>query len=225
MTESHVAMHLDQLPDEMLCHVAALLAAADDGSCWAFACVSRRFRSVALRTFDGDMLLLCACWHGCAHVVQQLLASGHTGRPYRIRVVDPIQLATRAGHVHVIKLLLADRYENADFIPAFFADEQHDASIALANDYGRVETLKLLLSDGCSDPTVGDNFAIRTASEQGFAEVVALLLADGRADPTARNHYAIRIANVSGHHDVVHLLSSDAPRGSRHCRQVQDRLQ
>ena len=38
------------------------------------------------------------------------------------------------------------------------------------------------------DPSVDDNFAIRSASKNGRLEVVSLLLKDKRVDPSARDN-------------------------------------
>jgi ankyrin repeat protein len=74
---------------------------------------------------------------------------------------------------------------------------------------GRVEVVRLLLSENRVDPSYDDDDAIQSASDNGHIEVVRLLLSDNRVDPSTYNNFAIQSASSNGHVEVVRLLLSD----------------
>jgi ankyrin repeat protein len=73
-----------------------------------------------------------------------------------------------------------------------------------SNDVKNVESMLNSI-----DPTLNNNYAIRTASENGYAEIVRLLLKDGRADPANNNNDPIKRASSRGRTEVVRLLLED----------------
>jgi len=114
-----------------------------------------------------------------------------------------IQLASRNGHLEVVKLLLQD--------PRVDPSADDNYAIELAFRKGHLEVVKLLLQDPRVDPSADDNYAIQQASKNGLLEVVKLLLQDPRVNPSANNNYAIRNALMYAHFEVIKLLLQ-APR-------------
>ena len=84
---------------------------------------------------------------------------------------------------------------------------QHNITIQAASGDGRLEVVRLLLTDPRVDPSDCNNYAIRWASENGHLEVVRLLLTDPRVDLSNDNNHAIRMARKNGHTKVVQLLT------------------
>ncbi len=74
---------------------------------------------------------------------------------------------------------------------------------------------------GLVDPSIDNNYAIRTASEKGYLEIVELLLQDPRVDPCVNNNYPIRIASKMGHLETIGLLHR-SPREARINYTVED---
>ena len=84
-----------------------------------------------------------------------------------------------------------------------------NSAIKMAAREGRLEVVRLLLSDKRVDPSTRTNFAIKMAAENGHLEVVKLLLQDPRVDPSDGGDYAIRRAATNGHLELVELLLKD----------------
>ena len=112
-----------------------------------------------------------------------------------------IQLASRNGHLEVVKLLLQD--------PRVDPSAKNNYAIRWTSRKSRLEVVKLLLQDPRVDPSVDNNYAIGYASENGHSEVVKLLLQDPRVDPSDDDNYAILLASDNGHSEVVKLLLQD----------------
>lgn len=60
------------------------------------------------------------------------------------------------------------------------------------------------------DPTVDDNFAIKTSAKYGFIESVRTLLADERVDPTSDDNFAPLNAATFGHVECTRELIFDS---------------
>jgi len=71
-----------------------------------------------------------------------------------------------------------------------------------------IDSIKSLLKDGW-DPSVDDNFAIKSACDKGHLEIVKLLLQDERVDPSAGGNSALRWASNYGYIKIVKLLLQD----------------
>ena len=105
-----------------------------------------------------------ACRDGNIAVVKRLL----------FLLADPsangnwaIQLASKHGHLEIVKLLLDD--------PRVDPSTSDNLAIRCASHNGHTEVVKLLLEDPRVDPSVYYNQAIRNSRENGHTEVVDLL--------------------------------------------------
>lgn len=107
-------------------------------------------------------------------------------------------MAAAAGHLSVVKLLLADARVN----PA--AGGQ--AALCSAAERGDLEMLDLLLADARVSPRANASKSLTAAAEHGRVRVAERLLADGRVDPGADDHKALCAAAGNGHSAVVDLL-------------------
>ena len=85
-------------------------------------------------------------------------------------------------------------------------DVTDNGSIALihANEYGFLETVKLLIDNG-ADVTANNNAAVRWASRWGYIDLVQLLIDNG-ADITANNNKTIKRAINFDYQETVELL-------------------
>ena len=110
-------------------------------------------------------------------------------------VSEAMYVATRKGHLELVKLLLE---HGADSTTA------DNRAIRMASRGGALDIVKLLLKHG-ADPTANNNDAIRSAGANGYIEVVKLLLEHG-ADPTADDSVLIKIFSADGRLNLVKLL-------------------
>lgn len=95
----------------------------------------------------------------------------------------------------------------------------YNRGILSASSNGRLEILNILLNLKGSDPSYGDNLAIRSACKYGHLDIVKRLLLDSRAchaarpatpvDPTDYDNEAIVEASRYGHVDIVNVLLQD----------------
>lgn len=154
---------------------------------------------------------------------------------------DAIRLASRYGHLEVVRLLLLDKRVDPaalsndairiasqnghlEVVRLLLADPRVDpaalnnGSILLASKYGYSDVVRLLLSNNRVNPAALDNYAIQCASDLGYAEVVRLLLADLRVNPSANDNYAIKLASINNHMEVVKLLLTDPRVDWRYAR-------
>lgn len=133
---------------------------------------------------------LAAAEHGDVNVIKKILA--HSCVDANSIAID---LAARAGHVEVVRLLLKDGRINPG------ADDNY--AIRWAARRGHTEVVRLLLEDGRVDPTDVNDEAIRLAIQKGHVEIVKLLIEHG-CDPDDSN--SIATAAERGHTDMVKLL-------------------
>lgn len=85
-------------------------------------------------------------------------------------------------------------------------DYFNNSAIGWASYNGRLEVVRLLLTNKSVDPADEDNFAILYASTNGHHKVVELLLKYPGVNPSAQNNIAVKLASEKGHEKVVELL-------------------
>ena len=117
--------------------------------------------------------------------------------------VDPtdnwaIRIASQFGHIEIVKILLEDKRVDPS------ADDNY--AIQYASQNGHTAVVKLLLHDDRVNPAVCNNYSIKSAIENGYTETIKILLQDKRVDPSVDNNYAIRFASYNGHTEIVKLL-------------------
>lgn len=113
-----------------------------------------------------------------------------------------ILTAGEAGHMEVVKLMLAD--------PRVYLKDDSEL-LAYACGTGCVPLVRLLLEDGRPDPAGKESASLFCSVNPGlqYTEIVRLLLKDGRADPRARDSWVIGAAASCCCWDIVELLIED----------------
>lgn len=162
------------------------------------------FRNDRIRFEDTDLeIFKKACGKGQRQVVEVLLNR-----------VDPTAdrnlaflLATKNGHVEIVRLLLNDGKVDPRARGNF--------AFQLAAEDRQVEIVRLLLEDGRVDPTAYSNYAFRWAAENEHYKVVELLLKDSRIKksenfPRLAAKKAYLKADKYNHTDAAALLVSAA---------------
>jgi ankyrin repeat protein len=202
---------IGKLPPEMICQIMLKLSFADS---LTFARTCSFFYSIFVTGYyhnpliDNHRAWFCLFKGSISRslIVQKFLKLVNIDPAIDKRLngrgKSAIRLASKNGHVEVVKLLLND--------PRVDPSAENNYAIRLASENGHVEAVKLLLNDPRVDPSAENNDAIRWASKNGHAEVVKLLLNDPRIDPSDDNNDAIRCASWNGHSEVVKLLLNDS---------------
>lgn len=149
---------------------------------WA-ACVQGLGRLAAGR------LLCTASADGAVRIVKGLLAAGV---PANANNNEPIYVASRNGHVDVVRLLLADA--------RVWPDDNDKAALLGACSAGHTEVVQLLLSDHRVRPCW-----ISVIRAMDKPEVLRLLIADGRAGTLG----ALRCATRYGETESLRRLLTD----------------
>ncbi|KAI8832146.1 hypothetical protein BJ741DRAFT_615505 [Chytriomyces cf. hyalinus JEL632] len=117
-------------------------------------------------------------------------------------------------------------------VPEFGASADLTHLIESATQFGHVDLVRQLLSDGRSDPSINDGAPLREAASTGNIDLVALLLQDTRVHPNPSWQLikpAIFEATRHGHEHVVKMLLADPrtdpslPNWSTLVRAVHDR--
>ena len=138
------------------------------------------------------------------------------------RIVDPnkanesgwtaLQLASRAGHVEIVRLLLKDG--RAD--PNKASDFKGETPLFLASRAGHVEIVRLLLKDGRTDPNKADKGGFvalhEVASDSINKDILRLLLKDERTDPNKANENgwtALHLASIREDVEIAEPLLKD----------------
>lgn len=163
--------------------------------------------SVDARTCSGATPLMLASARGCDECVQHLLRAG--GRPTLSddRGWQPVHAAARAGHEHVLRLLLADPAVDAD---APLPDGTTALMLAAENDHAGC--VAALLEAGARDDAADEDGwgAIHWAAFNGEETVMRLLLQ--RCGPecvgmlTEDEESPLDLAAGQGHAGIVKLL-------------------
>lgn len=138
--------------------------------------------------------------YGLTHEFKELIKNGYVIDGYFGQIPD-IELASREGHVEIVKLLLED--------PRVDPSIDHNTPIEYASYSGHSEVVKLLLSDPRVDPSDRDNFIISHTCKRGHLEVIKLLLEDPRVDPSDRDNSPIEAGVIRGYYEIVKLLIED----------------
>lgn len=79
----------------------------------------------------------------------------------------------------------------------------------MAVESGDDEVVKFFIEDLSIDPSLDDNYAIKTAAENDYLSLVELLLKDLRIDPGADDNYSLRLAIENDYFDIFKLLIED----------------
>eukprot|EP00933_Yihiella_yeosuensis_P046565 TRINITY_DN42130_c0_g1_i1.p1 TRINITY_DN42130_c0_g1~~TRINITY_DN42130_c0_g1_i1.p1 ORF type:complete len:455 (-),score=82.24 TRINITY_DN42130_c0_g1_i1:514-1695(-) len=154
-------------------------------------------------------LHVASMWGKDGVVAQHLLDLGASARTETLKGDRPVDVATWAGHVTVIELLLSTNAGEAKRNP-----QQLAQTLAYAIRSGHHEVSKLLLEIG-ADVEMEDMSRQKPlfwAAWTGHTAIAELLLAKS-ADPNARSrqgedgkHKALHMAITDGHSDMVELL-------------------
>lgn len=85
----------------------------------------------------------------------------------------------------------------------------NNRAIRSAARKGRIESVKILLSDERVDPNAVNSYALEWAAVNQHNNIVRLLLNDGRVDPTANGNAVLLDAMMEGNAGIVRLLLND----------------
>ena len=182
---------MGRLPLEMIIQIILKLSFADSLS---FARTCSYFYSIFVTGYyhnpaiDNHRAWFCLIKGSTSRssIVQKFLKLDHIDPAIEKRlngiVESAIHLASRYGHVEVVKLLLND--------PRVDPSADNNDTIRWASLFGNVEVVKLLLNDPRVDPSADNNDAICLASNNRPFEVFKLLLNDPRLNPSSGKNYA-----------------------------------
>ena len=166
---------IGMLPPEMIIHIILKLSYADSLS---FARTCSFFYSIFVTGYyhnpaiDNHRAWFCLIKGSTSRssIVQKFLKLDHIDPAIEKRLngilESAIHLASRYGHVDVVKLLQND--------PRVDPSADNNRAIRFASENGHIEVVKLLLNDPRADPSDYSNCAIRLASKNGHFEVVKL---------------------------------------------------
>lgn len=115
-----------------------------------------------------------------------------------------IKIASKHGHVDIVRMLLALTGDRAVDPSA-----EHNYAIQQACKHGHEDVVRELLCNGKVDATDGGNCAIRSACINGHTEIVRMLLAldgDREVDAAIDNNDAIIVASRKGYIEIVRML-------------------
>lgn len=158
---------------------------------------------------DEDDALFWTVVQGHAGIVRLLLAQPSVD-PTRHYSKEPnfeecgtlLTIASRRGHVEVVKALLEDgRVDPRD---------KESECLSVASWVGNVEVVQALLEDGRAEPDWNTNYMLVIAADDGDVDVTRMLLKDGRVDPTIEDNSTLQIAIDRGHIEIERLLRADS---------------
>ena len=150
---------------------------------------------------------LCAfCYAGNYEIVGLLLRKGAHVDAHGEGEFDygtPLQIASRAGHENIVKLLLdSDAGVNA------MSDRIIESPLGLASCQGHEDIVKMLLDKGADINTQSEDSALQSASRQGYKNIVKILLDKGADIDYASGWVgtALQLASECGHENVAKIL-------------------
>ncbi|KAJ3323777.1 hypothetical protein HDV06_001147 [Boothiomyces sp. JEL0866] len=112
-------------------------------------------------------------------------------------LIEIFQLVVDRNDVNLIKRFLKDDRITADILNAVFKHSCVE---------GRHLAIRLLRTDIRIDPSMENNYCIKTAVEKGFLRIVSLLIQDPRVDATVDNNWCIRKAAELNYTEIVECL-------------------
>lgn len=122
-----------------------------------------------------------ACKRGSVGEVERYLKMFDHSLIVQPIIDDGFECACTSGHTKVVSILLEHMFD----------PEKINNGFIFASCHGRLQVVKLLLTDPRVDPTCDNNEAIIYASAYGYKKTVRVLLADPRVNP--KGEEAIRV--------------------------------